>query len=291
MKILGTGLSGLVGSRVVEILSSDWQFTNLSLDTGIDITNKDSLTEIFEKADYEWVFHFAAYTDVDLAEKQKDQGELSLAWKVNVQATDNIVTLCKEHNKRLLYISTDYVFDGKKEFYTEEDTPNPLGWYGKTKYEGEKLVQRLREKSLIIRIANPYRAKPVGKTDFVHKIRDKLQNGESLVSPVDQIITPTFIDDIANGIYQCITKGLSGIFHIVGADSLSAYDASIQINEIFNCKKTNLGKTTCKDFFLDRAPRPCCAVLKHDKISKYGITPHTFRLGLEKVKLIEGENL
>src|SRR3972149_3124713 len=136
MNILGTGLSGLVGSRVVELLSDEFSFTNLSKETGIDITDSQKLTAEIINSRATWVFHFAAYTDVDGAESQRALSVSSQAWKVNVLATETVVQVWREYHKRLLYISTDYVFDGKKESYTEESAPAPQGWYAVTKYEG-----------------------------------------------------------------------------------------------------------------------------------------------------------
>ena len=103
MKILGTGLSGLVGSRVTQLLSPDFTFENLSLETGVDITDQKSVTKRLEQSGAPWVFHMAAYTDVQGAEKEKD-----IAWKVNVLATSHIANTCNKLNKRLLYIDTDY---------------------------------------------------------------------------------------------------------------------------------------------------------------------------------------
>ena len=210
---------------------------------------------------------------------------------MNVQATRFLVDFCKENNKKLLYISTDYVFDGSKDFYTEEDVPNPLSWYGITKYEGEKQVRLMDDDSLIVRIANPYRVNQIGKTDFVHKIINYLSKKQTLLAPVDQIITPTYVDDVADGIRELVRKNAHGIYHVVGGDSMSAYEASKTIQDVYNLHSASIEKTTHNLFFAQRAPRPCCAVLKHDKISKYGIKPLTFRSGLELIKSIEGEVL
>jgi len=96
MNIIGTGLSGLVGSRVVELLGSRHTFEDLSLDTGVDITNPSTVEERIKKSDAQWVFHFAAKTDVDGAEKERSLGENSPTWIVNVTATENIVSICRD---------------------------------------------------------------------------------------------------------------------------------------------------------------------------------------------------
>jgi dTDP-4-dehydrorhamnose reductase len=289
MKVLGTGLSGLVGSRIVELLS-DYTFENLSLETGVDITDKDQVDSYFEHSDAPWVFHFAAYTNVQEAEKQRASGESSIAWKINVQATQTIIGNCKKYRKKLLYIDTDYAFDGKKKEYTEEDVPNPLGWYAITKYEGAKRVQSLGKDSLVMRIANPYRAHPVGKMDFVHKMLERLQNKQSIVAATDQLFVPTFIDDIAWAIKKLISTNAYGLYHVVGSTALSPFDAANTIADVFHCDKMLITPTTFAHMFQDRAPAPQFAALRNDKIQALGVAMKTFKDGLIEVKRQENGN-
>ena len=284
MNILGTGLSGLVGSRIVELMSPEFSFENLSLETGVDITKKESVDSYFDHSDASWVFHMAAYTDVQGAESDRPKGEESAAWKVNVLATEHIVENCRKSGKKLLYVDTDYAFDGKKSSYTEADTPNPLGWYAKTKYEGAKRVIAMGSQGLIIRISNPYRAHPVGKKDFVHKILERLQGNGTVTAPTDQIFTPTFIDDIAYALITLIKADASGIYHVAGGNGLSPFDAAIAIAETFMCNKTLVTPSAFKEMFVNRAPAPQYAFLKNDKIRSLGITMRTFVSGLQEVK-------
>jgi len=284
MKILGTGLSGLVGSRVVELLSDDYSFENLSLETGVDITNKESVDTYFSNSDAPWVFHFAAYTDVQGAEKERGLGEKSLAWKINVSATENIIENCKKLGKKLLYIDTDYAFDGKKQFYTEEDSPNPLGWYGITKHEGAKRVIALGENGLVIRISNPYRANPVGKKDFVHKMMERLQSGQDVSGATDQLFVPTFIDDISFAVRALMKISASGIYHAVGSTAISPYEAAKTIAEVFRLDLSYVKPTTFGVMFANRAPTPQYAALKNDKIKALGVVMRTFKEGLKEVQ-------
>ena len=282
MNIIGTGLSGLVGSRVVELLFPRHSFTDLSLDTGIDITNKSTVEEHIKKSDAPWVFHFAAKTDVDGAESEAALGEKSPTWIVNVTATERIVSVCKTMGKRLLYISTDYVFDGTKDTYSEEDLPNPQGWYAKTKHEAEK---RVGEDGIIVRIANPYR-KIADKPDFVKKIIGRLSGEESIQAPTDQLFVPTFIDDIAFAIEKLIERNASGIYHVVGTQALSPYEAAKKIAAAYDLDASLVEKTSFEEYFRGRAPRPKRAVLKSDKIGKFGVQMHSFDEGLEKIKVL-----
>jgi len=284
MNILGTGLSGLVGSRLMELLKDSMTFQNLSLETGVDITNKNNVDSYFATSDADWVFHLAAYTDVQGAEKEKDLKEESVAWKVNVLATEYIVENCKKFKKNLLYIDTDYAFDGTLGSYSENSTPNPLGWYAKTKSEGANRVLSLGQKGLVIRISNPFRANPVGKKDFVHKMLERLQQGLTLSAPTDSVFVPTFIDDLAQAVQALVPAQSSGIYHVVGAKELSPYEAAMHIATVFGCDVSLVQKTTFDEMFMNRAPAPRMAHLTQEKILNLGIHPHTFEEGLIEVK-------
>ncbi len=285
MKILGTGLSGLVGSRVVELLSPHFQFENLSLETGVDITKKETVDTYFASSDAPWVFHFAARTDVDGAEIEKTLKEKSPTWIVNVEATRYVVQACRKTGKHVLYVSTDFVFDGTKDAYSETDTPKPQqGWYATTKYEGEKLVTGLQDFGLIIRIANPFRSDRFAKPDFVHKIIDRLKNNQEVVAPNDQIFVPTFIDDIAQAIKTLIEDKAHGVYHVVGSQALSPFAAAQKIASVFGFDLSLVAPTTFAKYFAGRASRPFHGHLKNDKITKLGVVMHSFDEVLPRVQ-------
>ncbi len=291
MNIIGTGLSGLVGSRVVEILRGKHVFRDLSLETGVDITNYDVVKKAVRASEAPWMFHFAAYTDVQGAEKEKNLGEHSVSWKINVDATQNIVEAVRETGKKLVYVDTDYAFDGKKKNYTEEDAPNPQGWYAKTKHEGAKRVLSLGERALVFRIANPYRAYPggvfVGKKDFVHKMLERLSQGLSLAAATDQLFVPTFVDDIAAALNKCMETNAHGLYHVVGSSAISPFDAACMVARIWEFSPSLVTKTTFAEFFQNRAPIPRFAALANDKIRALGVHMRTFEEGLREVKEME----
>lgn len=283
ISIIGTGLSGLVGSRVVELLSKRYEFEDLSLATGVNIVNYNEVIEHFEKSKASVVLHMAAKTDVDSCEDDKILLEEGSAWMVNVEGTQNIVEAAKKTGKRVVYISTDFVFDGTKKFYTEQDEPNPLNWYASTKYEGEKVVKKSALSYTIVRIAYPYRSQFKEKKDFVRKMLEKMKNGEKIIALTDHIFTPTFIDDITSALSFILKKDIEGIYHIVGSQSLTTYDAAKLIAEIFEVK-ANIEPITRSVYFKDRAFRPFKLVLKNDKVTKLGIKMKRFDKGLLEVK-------
>lgn len=280
MKILGTGLSGLVGSRIVELLSPRYDF-----DSSVEnITDKNLIQDRILKSDAPIVLHLAAKTDVDGCEKDKVLGKEGEAWKINVTGTKNIADACSQSNKKLIYISTDFVFDGEKGDYEEEDVASPVNWYGKTKYEGEAAIQDLTQNFIIARISYPYRSEFEMKKDFARALIEKLKTGQSLTMVTDHIMNPTFIDDIAYAIDSLIQKNEKGIFHVVGSQSLSPYEAGLFICKVFSLDNSKITKTTRGEFFKGRAPRGFNLSLKNDKIKRLGITMRTFEEGLKEIK-------
>lgn len=281
--VLGTGLSGMVGSRVVELLGDKYEFTDLSFNTGVDITNLDQVLEAFKVSKAQAVLHLAAKTDVDACEDDKLLLEEGQAWLVNVEGTRNIVEAAKKYRKRVIYISTDFVFDGTKDYYTEEDIPNPVNWYGLTKYEGEKTVVQSGISFSIVRLAYPYRAHFPIKSDFVRRIIDASQKREEIKSLTDHFFTPTFIDDFAVGIDILLQRELNGIFHLVGSQSLTPYEAVEEVFKTFG-NKGKIVPVKREEYFKNRAFRPCRLALKNDKIIKVGTSMRSFTEGLIEMK-------
>lgn len=282
IKILGTGLTGMAGSRIVDLLSSKYDFENISLQEGTDITNKKSVFSKIASSKAEVILHLAAITNVDFCEKEKNLKEKSKCWQANVNGTENVADACLKFNKKLIYISTDFVFDGSKEgAYTEEDIPNPVNFYGQTKLMGEKIVQKLLKRFLICRVSFLYGGRHKTKQDFVQKIAQRFKSKQEVLAVSDQIFTPTFIDDAAFVIDELIERNQNGIFHVVGNTSFSPYEASIEIAKIFDYDADLVKKIYFKDFYKNRAPRPKKLVTKNTKLTNLGIKMKSFSDGLK----------
>jgi dTDP-4-dehydrorhamnose reductase len=282
--LLGTGLSGMVGSYIVQQLSAFYTFENLSLEVGIDITDKDQVFSYVSKSKAPWVLHFAAITDVDKAEEEALLKEESLSWKVNVGATSLLVEACKKYQKRMLYISTDFVFPGGDAVFTELDSPHPIGWYATTKYEGEKVVSTLGNQALIVRLSFPYGQDMGNKKDFVGKMRERFEQGLSITAPSDQIFTPTHMDDIAEGIRLLLEHNVSGVYHLVGGSFVSSLDAARLIAQTFGYDTSLIKPTTASDFYKDRAPRATKLMISNQKIRALGLSPLSFQEGITRLK-------
>jgi len=266
----------------MELLGSSYTFENYSLETGVDITNTEDIRSRIVQNNASWMFHFAAYTNVQEAEKQRKQGRNSISWQVNVSATENIVNACKESGKHVLYIDTDYAFDGTKKKYTESDTPNPQGWYATTKSEGAKRVLAY-DKGLVVRISNPYRANPQGKTDFVHKMLERLKKGEKLTAATDQLFVPTFIDDFASALQTLISVEAAGIYHVAASEAISPFDAAQTVAAVYGYDKKQIQSTSFTSYFAGQAMVPQYAVLQCGKIEKLGVRMHAFDQGVQAV--------
>lgn len=285
MKIFTIGGSGMVGSRIVELLGKSYEFEDLSLEQRVDVTKPETLQGLKNYQEKSLVIHFAAKADVDACEKDKPLKEQGDAFRINVLGTKNVVDACRETNKKILYISTDFVFDGVNPpvgGYTEEDKPNPINWYGRTKYLGEEFVKSSGVPYIIVRIAYPYRKEFSAKKDFVRAILDQLQNNQQISCVVNHLITPTFIDDIAVAIDKLIKTNSNGIFHVVGSESISPYDAAMMMALKFHYNPYLINKITGTEYYKDKAPRPSNLIINNGKIGKLGVKMRTFGQGLDE---------
>lgn len=283
MEIIGTGLSGLIGSRIVE-LNPSHQFTDLSLSYGYDILKPETLDPVFANFSGDIVLHLAAFTDTNAAWEQKGD-KSGLCYQINVVGTQNIVDLCQKYNKHLIHISTDYVFDGtQSKPYTENDTPNPLDWYAETKYLAEESVP---DNFTIIRIASPYRAKFDPKIDLVRKILFKLSQGQTCNLFTDQITTPTFIDDIALGLAKVFANPKSGTYHLVGSSSQSVFEMGQSIAKTFNYNQKLIQPSSLAEYLKTPNARPYAPklFLSNQKFTtSFDFIPNTLTDGLLELK-------
>ncbi|MBI2009761.1 MAG: NAD(P)-dependent oxidoreductase [Candidatus Chisholmbacteria bacterium] len=291
--IIGTGLTSMVGSRFVELFQDEYYFTNLDLATGIDITNEEDTKQKIEGGESGGVvLHFAAFTDVDAANDQADDKD-GLCYRLNVLGTRYVAQSCKAAGKYLIHISTDFVFDGTKTSpYTESDSPNPIEWYGQTKFWAEHEVEKSGVAGVIVRTTYPYRAHFEPKKDFVRNIIAKLKDGTLPPMFTDHIITPTFIDDIAHALKVISEKKPQGIYHVVGSSYESNYDVATKVAKIFGLDKSRIKPGSLEEF-LKTAKRPyqkslatSNAKLKRD----LGVSMSTLEEGLYKMREQQQEN-
>ncbi len=269
LKVAITGGTGLIGSRVVELLRNDFSFIPLS-GADFDITKNEKLVKNLRAVDFDILLHLAGYTNVDLAEKER-----KLVYNVNVVGTKNIFDIVMSKKKKLIYISTDYVFDGTNPPYYEDGSPHPLGYYAQTKYEGEQIV---KDQAMIIRTSYPYGLSPSPKADFVRKILESLNHRMPLLMTTDSLMTPTYIDDFAFSTKYLLNHYAPETFHIVGPESLSPYKAAKLICRTFGKDESLIRETTFEEYARGKAPRSQFSVIKSKKNNFYPMK--TFEQGL-----------
>lgn len=214
--VIGTGLNGLVGSRIVQDLQSQIAFENVDINhptDPVDITNQEQLDRFFERSKALVVIHCAAFTDVTAAWQQTNDTD-GLAFRINVTGTKHVAEACQKFGKHLLHLSTAYVFDGTNpEPYSELDQPNPIEWYGKTKLLAEEAVQACGDNWTILRIDQPFRSDSHFKLDVAHKIIQRLSDSTLPPQFTDHTFGPTFIDDLSRVMQWFISTKTPGLFH------------------------------------------------------------------------------
>lgn len=221
MKVLIIGSEGMLGHDLVDILSKENEISTTTIYT-LDITDIDKTIRTVKKMDPEVVVHAAAFTDVDGSESNQD-----LAYKVNVLGTRNVAVSCREANSKLVYISTDYVFDGTKgSSYCEYDKPNPLSVYGKTKYLGEVYIRDILNEFYITRTSWLY---GFHGPNFAKTMLQLAETNDTISVVDDQIGSPTYTVDLSNAIAELIKKPAYGIYHITNSDHCSWYEYAKEI--------------------------------------------------------------
>lgn len=273
LKIALTGADGLVGSRIVELLKNDFEFIPLPQNS-MDIISEEQVNNALKNLNFDIFFHLAAYTNVAGAETNKE-----LAFKINRNGTKNVFEAVSRKQKKFIYVSTDFVFDGTSPPYDEDSLPNPISIYAQSKYEGEKIV---KDKAMIVRIAYPYRASFELKKDFFRTFQSHLEQKKPLTMITNSLMTPTFIDDIANGLKYLFNNYSGDVFHLIGADSLSPYDAGLLVASKFNLDKSFIEKISYQEYIEGKAPLPQFATIKSKKNNFYKMK--TFEQGLEEIK-------
>lgn len=225
MKVFVTGVKGQLGFDVMnELEKRGYQAIGVDIDE-MDITDKESVKHVIKSAAPDVVIHCAAWTAVDAAE---DEENIDKVIAVNAEGTENIVKVCKELDCKMIYISTDYVFDGEGERPWEpDDARKPLNVYGQSKYLGELAVQKFLEKYFIVRIAWVFGTN--GK-NFINTMLHLGQNHDRLTVVCDQIGTPTYTYDLARLLVDMAESEQYGVYHVTNEGGyISWYDFTVEI--------------------------------------------------------------
>lgn len=247
-RVLIFGGAGLVGSRFIELSTPILEINSPSANQA-DILNRDQISKATEEFNPDIIINFAAYTNVEEAEKQKGDRD-GICFKVNAMGAKNVAEIAKKFDKHLIHISTEYVFDGTKKTspYVEEDKPNPVNWYGVTKWQAEELILDSDSKSTIVRISMPFSANYELKKDVARFFLTQLKDKKLIEAIKDQLITPTLVDDIANALVLLLNSHSLGIYHICSKDYMTPLEFAKTIAKTFKLDYSLVGSIALEEF-------------------------------------------
>lgn len=224
------GASGLIGSRFCELAKNKLDITPVD-EKILDITDKTSVDKYFSKNKFDSAINFAAYTNVDGAEKERGNKD-GICYKLNVLGVENLVNACKTYNRFLIQISTDFVFKGTENDpgpYSEDTSPpeenSDIGWYGWTKNRAEKLLSESEIRYAIVRIAYPFYASKYDlKLDFAKNYLKLFDEGKLFPIFTDQTLSVINVDEMIEPLVKILNQEMSGIFHLVSSNSTTPFD-------------------------------------------------------------------
>jgi dTDP-4-dehydrorhamnose reductase len=295
MKVLITGANGFLGYYLVQQLlqkgydviatgKGNCRLPFAGADrfsyVNMDFTDPFAVHDVFEKFTPEVVVHAGAMSKPDECELNQMQ-----AYIVNVEGTVTLLLNAAEQKSFFVFVSTDFVFDGEKGMYSEDDTPSPVNYYGKTKLEAEDAVRDYEYAWSIVRTVLVY-GKPVsGRDNILTIVKQKLEKGETYNVVDDQVRTPTYVEDLASGIVTIIEKKATGTWHLSGSDIMTPYQMAIKVAGHLGLNTSLLKKVTAADFS-QPAKRPAKTGFVIDKAkSELGYGPVSFDIGLQKTFL------
>ena len=269
-KYLVTGVNGQLGYDIVKELNERGEYDVLALDKDeMDITDKEQVDKIIKAYKPDVIFHCAAWTAVDKAEEMKE-----LCEKVNVEGTKNIADASIEVGAKLVYISTDYVFDGEKEgLYTEEDKPNPKSVYGQTKYDGEEEVRR-NPNHFITRISWVF---GVNGNNFIKTMLKLADKYKELKVVNDQVGSPTYTVDLAKLLVEMAETDKYGTYHVNNEGYCSWAEFAQYIMEL-NGKETVINPVTTEEYYEGKDMTNIAYRPRNSKLDKQKLEESFYRL-------------
>ena len=296
-RILIVGSNGLLGQRAVAEFARTDRVSGAAIEPRsvfgdrleyhwLDITDAQAVARVLDAVAPDVVFNAAAYTQVDRAE---DERELCRA--VNVTGVRNLARACAERDIFLVHISTDYVFDGARGDYTEEDEPNPVNFYGRSKLEGEWAVLESGCRYLIARTAVLYGTGKNIAENFATWVIRALHSGETIRVVDDQIGNPTLADDLAAAVHRLLDQQAAGLYHVAGSEPISRYDFARAVAQIFGLDRGEIVRIKTKDF-PQRAKRPLNVSLNVSRVHReFGVQLGDVASSLRRLKerLQQGE--
>jgi dTDP-4-dehydrorhamnose reductase len=289
-RILVTGSNGLLGQKLVELLGGMPGIHTIATSRGqnrlpgfhgyeyyeMDVTNRKQVDAVIKIARPDVIIHTAAMTNVDQCEMEKEE-----CWKLNVTAVEYLINASRQQNLFFIHVSTDFIFDGTAGPYTEEDEPNPVSFYGWSKYAAEKLVAHSQLEWAIARTVLVYGiAQDMSRSNIILWVKKSLENGTPIKVVTDQFRTPTLAEDLAMGCFLIADKHANGIFNISGKDFLTPYEMAVATAEFFELDGSLISPTDASSFTQPARRPPKTGFDLTKSLNILGYAPRTFREGI-----------
>jgi dTDP-4-dehydrorhamnose reductase len=289
MKILITGANGLLGYKLVQLLSKQSDIKAIAtgrrmisdlpanvLFSELDITDPIQTEKIISHLKPDVIINTAAMTQVDQCETDRDA-----CWKVNVTGVENLISACTKNQTHLVHISTDFIFDGSHGPLDESAVANPVNFYGESKLGGEKALQESTISWTILRTVLVYGVTPdMSRSNIVLWVKKSLEDGKIINVVNDQWRTPTLAEDLAMGCFLATTKKAKGIYNISGEEVMTPYDIAIQTADFFKLNKALINATDSSKFKQPAMRPPKTGFIITKAKNELGYQPHSFKEGL-----------
>ena len=287
MKLLVLGGSGLIGNALLKNSKNEFDILTTFYKNHISIKNVRSfqysfpndlnnLRELLEKEKPDVLVNTMGYSNIDFCELNKSDAEM-----LHVEVTEKICELCENIGTKQIFLSSDYVFDGERGNYSEDDVPNPVNYYGLSKLKAEQLILK-NPINTIIRTSViydwDYRAR------FFNSVIKNLQNNQEINATTDVYNSVTFLDNLVESIFKVITLNQNGIFHVVDSACVNRFEFAEMIAKIFRLDKNLIKTVSVQDEPKNIAKRPKNACLNNSKAKKeLGLNFNTIEEGVSRV--------
>ena len=299
-KILITGSNGLLGQKLVELIAQKTNYQLIATSRGenrlhlpnlnyeyhsLDITKNEEIEIVLSKFLPNIVIHTAAMTNVDECETNKEG-----CWAQNVVATENIAQFCAKKGIFLLHLSTDFIFDGKSGPYNENDTPNPISYYGESKLAAEKVLESTFKDIntnlyAIARTVLVYGiAQDMSRSNIILWVKKSLEDRKNIKVVDDQWRTPTLAEDLAEGCFLIVSKKKAGIFNIAGKNLLTPYHMAMATADFFDLPSSYITRADSSTFSQPAKRPPKTGFILDKAITTLEYQPHSFIEGLSILK-------
>jgi len=291
LKILITGANGLIGRKVIRLMlqNADNQIyatsqKRIQFDSRVQFFTVNliysDINKLIETIKPEVLIHCAAIASPDACEVDR-----YTCFKLNVEVTTRLASSCRDYGVHMIFLSSDFIFDGNKGDYSEEDLSAPISYYGVTKLEAEKNLLDLNIGATIVRTSLVYGYEDhLARMNIALKVIDHLKNSKTYKVPSDQVRTPTFAEDLASALVTLAEKRLAGVYNVSGSEAISVFDFSKQIANVFGLDERLLIPVSTKELS-EPALRPLKTNLNIQKaIKEFNYQPTTIENSLNILK-------